>query len=431
MNGIDESCTRTSVTALKGRRVTDILASKIFSYRGRGNTRALDRLVIVQVSQPTFFSLINCTDMAYTHLKDSSFSQLASLMSEITLRVRFTSADQPTNTAILKHLRSFGELKVVSLSSSKGFNDWRLRVSAGYYAKTEGCETVLRHKNVEVSLEFEEEQLSECSYDMLRVEATQGVTLHESHCTYVLQADLQKVNREAREGLSKQQKQGTLHHSGTTNSSSNCLEKPPSTKASDLVRVSARKEDSEDSLDLGEGLPDRGSMRGKVVSMSAKDEASHTEVNELRKRIEIHTKTLEGCTIYNNVMKRISCKTSPDMDEAERLLIEAKIMRSKIKRMKRKMKGKRRNVQVKPAEGDCLEGEHLKMGSQDPSDEDFCGFQATDNNYCQASSKLKDYVGHQPQGAVFLQPHLMNRWVIRGNQISFGGLTSMAPQQRY
>ena len=431
MNGIDQSCTRTSVTALKGRRVTDLLASKIFLYRGRDGNRPLDRLAIVQVSQSTFFSVINCTGVAYTHLKDSSFPQLASLMSDISLRVRFTSADQPTNTAILKHLRSFGELKIVSLSSSKGLNDWHLRVNANYYPKTEGCETLLLYKNVVVSLEFEEDQLSDCSYDMLGVKALQGVTLHESKNTYVLQADLQKVSREAREGLSIQQKQGTLYYSGTTNSGSNCLEKPLSTKASELPRLSARKEDSEDSLDLKEGLPGRGSMRGKVASLSAKDEASGLDVKELRKRIEIHTKTLEGCTIYNNVMKRISCKTSPDMDEAERLLIEAKIMRSKIKRMKRKMKGKRKNVQDKEEEGDFPEGKHLKTGSQDPSDEDVCGYQATDNNYCQASSKLKDRVGNQQPRAVFLQPHLMNHWVIRGNQISFGGLSSMAPQQRY
>ena len=419
MSGLDDSCTRTSTKSLQGRRITDPLASKVFSFHEGDPSGLVDRVSVSELSQTSFFSVIKSTGVRFTHLRDSCLPLLPSLMLDLSLRVRFTSQEHSVNMAVLKLLKSFGEVKIVSLSSSKGLNDWRLRVPPSYFAKgVEEPGHTLQFQGIQISLEFEEELLSECSYDLLKLRDLQETTLHEGPNALVLQGNLKLLESQPQQETNYLAKpvQGPLHSSGTTQpesqttESQSCLRKPLRLQASvftvNLSQSNSASDDEPPQTEL------QAPLRPKIASMSNQQEIAKTNINDLKRRVQIHAKTLEGCPIFKNIQNRIACKVSPDMEEAERLLIEAKIMRSKIKRMKRKQKSKRK---------DKLQGAEEHVVSGNLSDED----QVQTRSYygMESDPQPKAEVGPLSGHPDWMPLHTGNLGMLRGYPVGFGGLT--------
>jgi hypothetical protein len=419
MTGLDESCTRTSLKSLQGRSLPYPVASKIFSYTGSVLNCSEDRLCISEFSQHSFISVINSTGFRFNHVKESAFPLVTGLMLDISLRVRFTSDVHATNMAVLKLLKSFGNVKTASLSSSKGINDWRLRVPPTYFPKgVEEGRQILQFEGIEITLDFEDELLSECSYDSLKLRGLEEVTLHEGPTAFFLQCSLRpREKSHLGANLLSIPSKCPLLSSGTTGPESQNENAKSQSSSKRPLRVGASKFNLPDLVSSSgseEELPQaelHEQIRPKVVSMSTQQEAAKTNISELKRRIQIHAKTLEGSLIFQNIQNRIACKTSPDMDEAQRLLIEAKIMRSKIKRMKRKMKSKRKEK----AQG---AGEPLLSGHL--SDEDEVG--PRHNNGISWNLQPQVDVGLHWAESQCMPLHTGNLGATRGYPVGQGGL---------
>lgn len=305
-------------------------------------------------------------------MKDSK--AVSSMSDMITLNICFNSFERELNLALLALLRSFGEIKVVSMECSNGANHWVFKVKPSYSIHPICTGEVFQFRGAEIHAKYEDLEMSAYYFKEMGFELSE---LHkkfkyEEGLEIILDSVLVRAKPKSREstnpgsqrviGLSQyddfddslediyeEDSDSTEEYGGTEGLNEDGLSFFRDTQnlafAFKHTGITAKYEP------LTEGRPAtrKENMALPLAGVQLRSENPRPDyqqkISTLKKEIIRHSGELK-----ESILEEIEMKIDPSLPLEEQKKIEAKILKTKLRKSKRKERKKEERAELESNE---------------------------------------------------------------------------------